>query len=253
MISAAFIVAVLIEILLPFVLAYLFIRRYRTKWTLFFIGVLTFIGSQVLHIPALQGITALFQSGALPTPPVAVVPYFNAVLLGLLAGLFEETARWVGYRLLKNRGNSWGAALTLGAGHGGIESILVGVTVLAGFIGSFGMIELSPLAWYDPLAGAVERIIAISLHITLSVMVWLSVSRRNLLWFAAAVLWHALLDFVAVLTVSFGLQMWAIEGVLSLFLVANLGLLYLIHRYAQRTAAPAEPADSPPAALQEGV
>lgn len=249
MITAGFIVAILIEIGLPFVLGYLFIRRYRTGWFLFFVGVLTFIGSQVLHIPALQGLTALFQNGTLPTPPVTILPYFNAVLLGLLAGLFEETARWVGYRVLKQRADSWGAALTLGAGHGGIESILVGVTVLAGLINSFGMIELAPLSWYDPLAGAVERIIALSLHITLSVMVWLSVSRRNAWWFVAAVLWHALLDFAAVLMVSFGWSTWAIEGMLALFLPVNLALLYLMHRYARRTEAPAESA----ATVEEGA
>lgn len=249
MITVGFIVAILIEIGLPFLLGYLFIRRYRTGWFLFFVGVLTFIGSQVLHIPAVQGITALFRSGTLPTPPAAVVPYFDGVLLGLLAGLFEETARWVGYRVLKKRADSWGAALTLGAGHGGIESILVGLTVLAGLVVNFGMIELAPLAWYDPLAGAVERIIAISLHLTLSVMVWLSVSRRNAWWYVAAVLWHALLDFVAVVGVRFGWSTWTIEGVLALFLPINLLLLYLFHRYARRTEAPAVPE----AAVEEGV
>ena len=250
MLNAALIAAIVIEIGLPFLLGVWLIRRYRTGWFLFLVGVLTFIGSQVLHLPAVYGLTALFQTGALPTPPPAVLPYFNAVLLGLLAGLFEETARWVGYRLLKDRGNSWGAALTLGAGHGGVESILVGVSVLVSFISNPGMLALSPLAWYDPLAGALERIIAISLHITLSVMVWLAVSRRRWLWFAAAVLWHAALDFVAVLLSGMGAGMWAIEGALSLFLVVNLVLLAVMHRYARRTGAPVE---AVPAALEEGV
>lgn len=253
MIYAAFVIAVLIEIGLPFGLAVWFTRRFKTGWLLVLVGVLTFIGSQVVHIPLLMGFTALFQKGILPTPPASWNPWFNAVFLGLAAGLCEETARWVGYKIVRQRGKPFGAALTMGIGHGGIESVFVGVAVLANMVvmllsaaGKGAVVGLSALQsaqaaaalqstpWHLPLAGGVERILAISLHLTLSVLVWKAVVNRNAGWYVLAVLWHALVDFTAVLMTGWGLSAWQMEGVIGLFGIVNLIALVLMCRQAKR-------------------
>ena len=93
MILVTSIIGVLGMILLPIVLGFWLVRKFKLSWKLFFAGALTFIASQVLHIPFLYGLTALFANGILPSPPAAWNTIFNAVLLGLLAGIFEETAR----------------------------------------------------------------------------------------------------------------------------------------------------------------
>ena len=194
-------------------------------------------------------------------------PTFNAILLGLLAGLFEETARWVGYKLLKKQGNSFGAALTLGAGHGGVEAVAVGVTVLATLVSmlalrSMGSANLpvpqDQLAlaqqqmaayfatpWYLPLAGAIERIGALALHISLSVMVWLSFSRRNALWFWGAVLYHALVDGLVVLASSFGANIWLLELLTLVVAFSGLFVVLRIGKRQEQIMQVAEPVGAP--------
>jgi uncharacterized membrane protein YhfC len=49
-----------------------------------------------------------------------------AGFLGLSAGFFEESARYVVYRWWARDARTWSQGLMLGAGHGGIESILLG-------------------------------------------------------------------------------------------------------------------------------
>jgi uncharacterized membrane protein YhfC len=227
-------IAILIEIGLPIALAIWATRRFRTSWKLVGIGVLTFIGSQVVHIPLLYGLTALFQQGILPTPPMQYQLAFNAVVLGLAAGICEETARWIGYRALKDKARRFAASITLGIGHGGIESALfVGASVLASFIymlvlrsGDPQMLNPQVAAyfstpWYLPLVGALERVMAIVLHITLSVIVWLSIVKKNGWIFWGAVLYHALVDGLTVAMSGLGMSNFAIEGALGVFTILN--------------------------------
>ncbi len=248
-----FLIAGTFNVVFPLILGWWIIKKKGTNWKLFGIGVLTFIGSQIFHLPAVSGLTKAFSTGLLPHVSIGFAPYFNAIVLGLLAGIFEETARWIGYKLLKKKGDSFGAALTLGAGHGGIEAIIIGAIVLATLISMLalqssetalsalpsGQTELARLqvqaywatAWHLPLAGAVERIAALGLHISLSVMVWLSISFRKPIWFWLAVLYHAVVDGLAVLAISFGLHVWLIEAGLILI---SFSMLYLILRTAKR-------------------
>jgi uncharacterized membrane protein YhfC len=244
MLAAMYVVAILVEIGLPIGLALVFLRRYRLGWGLVGVGVLTFIGSQVVHIPLLYGITYLFQTGILPPPPTWTRSFFNPVLLGLLAGLCEETARWVGYRILKQKANSWGAALTLGAGHGGVESIVIGILVLVNFTlvvaaGSNGSAQLgiSPAIvkafwqtpWNLPLAGAIERISTVTLHIFLSVLVWKAVSKGNAWWYIGAVLYHALVDGVSVYFSQLGWSAWNLEALIFGFTIVSLAGLWWVN------------------------
>ena len=56
-------------------------HRLGMPWRLYVVGALTFIASQVVHIPLLVGITALFSQQVLPSPPAQWLLPFNAVLL----------------------------------------------------------------------------------------------------------------------------------------------------------------------------
>lgn len=248
-----FLVAGIFNVVFPLVLGWWIIRKKGTNWKLFGVGVLTFIGSQIFHLPVVSGLTKAFSTGLLPHVSIGFAPYFNAIVLGLLAGIFEETARWIGYKILKKKGDSFGAGLTLGAGHGGIEAIIIGVSVLATLISMLalqnadaaisalpsGQAELArqqaqafwATDWYLPLAGALERILALGLHISLSVMVWLAISFRKPIWFWLAILYHAIVDGLAVLTMSFGLNVWLIEAILFLI---SFSMLYIILTTAKR-------------------
>ena len=83
-------------LLIPIVLAIFIHRRTGASWRFFFIGTATFILSQVLHIPFnwLVGQTGLLPDSLDTTANLLI----TATFLGLSAGFFEETARYLAYR-----------------------------------------------------------------------------------------------------------------------------------------------------------
>lgn len=243
------IAAIIVEIGLPMLLAVLIIKKFKVSWIVVLTGVLTFIGSQVVHIPLLQ-LPALLQKLGVPVAQPQEWPIvWYAVFLGFMAGICEETARWVGYKILKGKASSYKSAFAAGIGHGGVESVIVGVLVLVNLIfflvfnpeamlasgeaeGTVQMlISQSAQFWTSPwhlaLAGAFERVIAISAHLFMSVLVWKSVQQKSWLWFLAAVAFHALLDFCAVYFSSFGLTAWQLELSITIFLVVDVIFLVL--------------------------
>jgi len=247
MLSFGFISAILIEILLPFALGIWFVRKFGASWKIFGVGVLTFIASQIVHFPILYGLNFVMP-GIAASLPATAVSLINALILGLAAGICEETARWVGFRLLKSRAKSVGASLMAGAGHGGVESIIIGLVVLVNYAvfmivssgkgEQFGlplemqmsmaqqMYAYASMPWWMPLIGALERVFAISLHLALSFMVWQAFKNRSWRWFIAAVLWHTFVDAAAVLMSTYQFNVLVLEGVIGLLAAAN--VVYLI-------------------------
>ena len=252
MIDVAFVVTILGEIALPFGIFLWLKKRYGVKWMLFGVGVLTFIGSQVLHIPLLGVFSQMLRYQMPPYDASYTAIFLEAGLLGLLAGLCEETARLVGYWILKDRAKTFGSALTLGIGHGGIESIAVGISVLFTFVTSLMALHSNqPVAgttpqsaaaifaypWYVPLVSLFERLTAVSLHLTLSVMVWQAVTRRAWGWYVGAVVYHALVDALAVALLQLGGSTYLLEGILGVLMLVNLWALYRVHRREEKGTA----------------
>ena len=207
-------VAAAAMILLPIVLAVAIVRGLGTPARLVLWGAATFLLAQALRLPLLQGLTAAFQSGTLPAPDPAYHAAFNVAVLSLTAGLFEEGARFLAYRYAVPDARSWNAAVTLGAGHGGIESILLGGLMGIEFVsmatlgapGAAAQYGLGPeeqarlageaarywaLPWYMPLLGAAERVFSLCFHLTMAVVVLRAVVRRNPAWLIAAIGAHA--------------------------------------------------------------
>jgi uncharacterized membrane protein YhfC len=252
MINAAFVLAILGEMALPIGIMLWLKRRYGVKWMLFGVGVLTFIASQVVHIPLLRVITPILKFRIPPYDVSFPAILLEACVLGLAAGLCEETARLVGYWLLKGRAKTFASALALGAGHGGIESIGVGIALLFTFVANLlalrnnqpvgGITPQSAAAmfaypWYVPLVSLFERFTAVSLHITLSAMVWQAVTRRAWGWYLGAVLYHALVDAMAVALPQLGFSTYLLEGILGVLMLANLAALYLVYRRGKKATA----------------
>lgn len=228
---------------MPLVLGVYLVRKYQVEWGLFATGALIFIGAQVLHIPfniyvlapVLERIDIQLRSGLLAT----------ALLLGLSAGLFEELARYLGFRYwLKDR-RSWRQALMVGAGHGGVESILLGLLVIYGLIQALALrgadlsqvlpadqIALAEIQlqafwsapWYDAILGAVERAATICFHLSASLLVARAFTHRSLLWLLLAIGWHTLVDALAV----FGIQTWGIYWTEAAIVLVGLASLVLV-------------------------
>jgi uncharacterized membrane protein YhfC len=239
MLTAAYIVSFLGMMVLPIVLWVYFTRSFKLSRKLLLAGALTFIASQVLHIPLVLGINSFLQN-----LPLLV----NAILLGLLAGIFEETARYILFKYILKNTTSWKEGVLVGLGHGGIEAILIGVFAAVTFVNMivYRNIDLSTVPsipadqlelarqqveaywsapWSMALMGFVERIFAICLHVSLSVMVLYAIVYRRTVWFWLALLWHAFVDAVAVY-VGQEVGILAVEGLVAVFAIISLWIVW---------------------------
>jgi ABC-2 type transport system permease protein len=223
-------VSVFLMIILPVLLAASLRRISSAPWLLFGIGSLTFVLSQVIHLPLNAWLADL---GLLPGTVTAQPPILQTALLaGLTAGLCEELMRAAGFAVVRKVRPLWMRlqdAVMLGLGHGGIESMIFGGVLTAATVSSLlpligadlHGLGLSPdrlealRAQLDTLAAnpwhsaipLLERIIAISAHIVFSLMVWKAFMgaglRRNGFYLPLAVLYHAGVDFAAVYGAQF--------------------------------------------------
>jgi uncharacterized membrane protein YhfC len=156
--------------------------------------------------------------------------YNNLILYmlygGFAAGLFEETARLLGFKfLLKVREKeSPDTGISYGLGHGGIEAVLLGglavvssmVTAIMLNSGALGSIasalkgdqltafnqQISNLVNANSflfLATGIERISAIMIQIGLSLFVFKAVKEKKWLFYVYAILLHAGIDMFAIL------------------------------------------------------
>ena len=169
----------------------------------------------------------------------------GAVALGLSSGVFEESARYIVYRTRLKESHTWEEGLMYGAGHGGIEAILLGVLSINAIMlllaienGSFDVStlpeaaqtqigQLLTLPTYQLLFPALERAFAIMLHLSLSIIVLQVFVRGRLLWLFFAIGWHALANALAV----FGLATWgpaAAEALIGVVALVSLGILFAL-------------------------
>lgn len=239
-------------ILIPVFLGFYLTRHFQLGWRLWLIGAAGFILSQVGHIPFNGLLNAIFLNGILPAEWVQNA-IGQAVVGGLSAGLWEELTRAGVYKWWAKDARSWGKGLLLGAGHGGIESIILAGIVLVTFfyMTSIRGMDLSAIVpaeqvdlarqqidtywsvpWSISILGAVERVLTIPCHIAFSILVLQAFIRNRRWWVGAAVFMHALMDAAVV---YFGItwqgQPWspyALEGVLAVFTVISLVLIFVL-------------------------
>jgi len=263
----------LLMIALPLGLASVLARRRQVDWGLFGMGAATFVGSQLLHIPFNLLVE---RAGWLPADLSVIVNLLVVSLfLGLSAGFFEEVARYLTYRFWARDARRWRAGLMLGAGHGGIEAMILGLLALVNTVALFGMrdgyftalvpAEQFPLAqaqaqalldgaWYDALLAPAERLFALAAHLSLSLLVMEGFIRgRQGRWLAVAIAWHALLDALVVFT-TVRWDIYVAEGVLAVFALACVGIIFLLRRPVQAANVQApEPGPAPEPAVIEAV
>ncbi len=247
MLTAAYLLNVLGMIVLPILLAFYVTRKFGLPWKLIFAGGLTFIVSQIFHIPFLYGLTAMFTNGILPAIPQAWASLFNAIVLGLLAGIFEETARWILFRFILKDAKTWEQGVVVGTGYGGTEAVILGalatvqvasmIAMRSADLTAFGVppeqLELArqQLAefWSTPIymafMGLIERIFAICLQISLTIMVLYSVAYKKPVWFWIALLWHAFVDALTVFLMP-TIGVLGVEAVIGVCALISLMVLF---------------------------
>ncbi len=211
-------------------------RTRRAKLTPFFAGALVFVVfaqvlEALLHSVCLMGDNAVARA-------INGNPYLYMLYGAFAAGIFEETGRFLAFKLLltKWRFPERDTAVTYGIGHGGAESVLLAsvtyvlFVVLALYANRGNYAAATALARGDAAALAqllgqlgqltpavvalsmLERAGAIILHIALSCFVFLAArDKTQWTWFPFAVALHAIVDMPAALLQRGMLPQWAAE------------------------------------------
>jgi uncharacterized membrane protein YhfC len=219
-----FVAAIAVELLAPVVLVAGVVRR-GGSWRYVFLGAAVMLVFQgILRVPAMLALQAQpsFQ-GTLKESPGAL--WLFLLFAAFTAGLFEEGGRWLALRfVVPPQQRTHSTALAMGAGHGGIESIAIGLVALASFI-VYLLSALSPQTLsevganvdeiqrqfsaqtWQPLLGAWERLSALAIQVGLSVMV-LQAFLRGARWWWLALGAHTLVDFTAVGLLQLAVPAW---------------------------------------------
>jgi uncharacterized membrane protein YhfC len=238
-------------IAMPIVLGIILTEKFHLGWRLWLIGAATFILSQVFHIPFNTWVLNPILLRLQPALQGNLGKLVIALLLGLSAGVFEETARYAMYRWWAKDARSWHKGILAGAGHGGIEAIILGLLVLLAYLNlmAYRNVDLSKLnltldqlsiarqqiqaywnaPWFATLLGAVERAFTIPFHIAASVMVLQVFTRRpgrqQIGWLGLAILYHTLMDG-SIVYVAGRWGGFAAEAVLAATVVLDLLIIF---------------------------
>jgi uncharacterized membrane protein YhfC len=237
-------------IVMPVVLAICLTRQWKLGGRIWWIGVATFILSQVGHIPFNWGISKLLnQTGMVAWSPTTQL-IFNAVFLGLSAGIFEEGMRYLVLRWWAKDVRSWRKGVLFGTGHGGVEAIILGAFVLYGFFqmaalrntdlskvipaNQIALVQIQVttywnLTWYGSLLGALERFFAIPTQIVLAVMVMQAFTRKHMHWLFLAIGYHALSDASAIISVKYLGTYWT-EAIICGFAILSVILIFKLRQ-----------------------
>ena len=228
-------------VVIPLVLL-LYYRKKGADILPFFIGCAVFVAFALI-------LESLVHNIVLKVLPVGEKIMASTLLYalygGLAAGVFEETGRLLAFKtVLKKRLGNDKNALMYGAGHGGCEAVLLlsatyASYIVMGIMLNMGLADkltagltgdtlapmetvfaaISAITPFTCLLAILERCVAITTHISLSVLVWFAAKKPGKGWlYPLAILLHAVLDGVLVILAAH-LPVAAVEGCLVLMAV----------------------------------
>ena len=238
----------LLMVVLPIGLAAYFISKFKSDWRLWWIGGAVFVLSQVGHIPFNYYSSLFLNKTNLVNWSLISRSIFNAFFLGLSAGLWEEGARYVAFRWWVGKAKSWSKGIQLGVGHGGFESMILGLLVLYTIIQmvvvkNMDISALIPadqlptttrsiaaywaMPWYDVLLGFIERVLTLPIQIALSVIMLQIFIRKKIIWIWVAILFHTIVDATAVLFMTFS-NIYFTEMAVAFFSAISIGIIIFL-------------------------
>ena len=235
-------------LILPTVLCIWWLKTRHEKFTSVLTGAMTFLIFALVLESTVHSIVFLVFPGLRDN----VVTY---MLYGaLMAGIFEETGRFLAYKLVLKKRTNRETAISYGIGHGGFEAVYIlaatGINnfVYAGIInaGQFPALldqlkaagqDTSPIESLPEQLAAfgiadiglpiLERVFAVMFHIALSILVFYAVKNGKIWMYFLAVILHALLDAPAALYQQGVIGIAATEVCLALFSIVTFVIIYV--------------------------
>ncbi len=241
-----------VSLILPLAFAAAYALRHKKQgiWSAWLLGALGFFVPQILiRLPILSGLSQLSGFAAFAQTHPALYGFG----LAFTAGLFELAGRYAVARCLK-KNLTYRRALAAGLGHGGIEAILItGLAYLSNVVflvmlqtGGFDAVltqtgdasqllatrdALMNTPWAMFLLAGYERLLAMTCHVAMSMMVCYGVhTNRVLPWTLGCLAVHTCMDFIASISlfIGRGLTLAAAYTIIYILLTAITVLSILI-------------------------
>ena len=246
-------ISLLFGIAIPLGLFIFYRKKYDCKIKPFITGCITFLVfaivlESICHAIILAGGRQEF---------IMARPLLYGLYGGLMAGLFEETGRFLAFKtVLKDSHDTDNTALMYGAGHGGFEVFYIlfassiSNIVMAAMINSGNtqlltasltgdklsamqqlidtLVTTKPLAY---CAGIIERLPAVAFHISLSLIVWFAAKNKEKWYlYPLAIILHLVLDAATATLAAYKVNVVLIEAFIYVFAIAIIFLALKIWR-----------------------
>jgi uncharacterized membrane protein YhfC len=184
-------------------------RKFNLGWRLFFIGGATYLGAQLISIVLAGSVQNQIQNIA----PSLIEQILLTLLFLIILMSIEESIRYAMYRWWARDVRSWAEGLLVGAGHGGVEVILIGVIALVTIVQLIPLrhADLSTVVsadqlqqatnyvtgfwskpWYNVLSDAVRSGLMLPVQLGCSLLVLQVFLRKHYRWLFFAIGWHTL-------------------------------------------------------------
>jgi uncharacterized membrane protein YhfC len=268
MVIAMSIVSVIIAVVVPVALAAYTTRRFKLTWTLVLYGAMAFVFANLVNGFLLNGLGSFIENGKFAWTSDAWFPFAYPLVIGIVTGLLEQGANWLAFKLSGDKGESWGPALGVGLGHGGMVGVLVGTQLglsifqvitlqtqgvealtasgVDAATAATALASLKTTPWYIPLASGVDILLTLVIQVTAAVLTWFTFRKLGWKWFAAAVGLQAVASAIAMITYYAGFSVWASEGVTFLVAAVCVYILYLVKtRVVDKMPAPVVVVETP--------
>lgn len=235
-------------LILPTVLCIWWLKTRHEKFTSVLTGAMTFLIFALVLESTVHSIVFMVFPGIRDN----VVAY---MLYGaLMAGIFEETGRFLAYKLVLKKRTNRETSISYGIGHGGFEAMYILVVTGINNItyaclinaGQFQTVldqlkeagqdtsaleglpeQLAAFGIADIGLPILERVFAVMFHIALSILVFYAVKNGKIWMYFLTVILHALLDAPAALYQQEVIGIAATEVCLALFSIVTFVIIYV--------------------------
>ncbi len=204
LLSVAISIALVVTIALPIAAVIWLNKKRQVSWRVILYGALAYFIVQILMVFLFGGFTSLVEKGDFNLSDRGLKTLQLAISV-IFAGALGVFVRWAGMKYVKEDLDNLKSAYGIGVGYGGIESLIgVGLPLLMTFITMLRhtnldiastpldgemtaqIISLWEIKPFVPLAGSVERLAAMIMHITVTVLVLQVFTHKRTPWLAAA-------------------------------------------------------------------
>ena len=245
----AIIVSLLVTLYLPLGASLWLTKHLGVTWRMIIYGVMGYLIAQILTTLGLRGSTTLLENANIATSEQSF--FILQVLISIfLAALFGVLIRWGGMKFLNESLDNLESSYGVGVGYGGAESImLVGLPLLTTFISMLLNMNPDPqttalepevilqlealwqVPFYVPLVASIERIAALVMHITVTILILQVFIRKSYAWLAAAFGLESLVNGIIAGLSQVGLLYGWVILISIIMMVGNLYFLYRLRAF----------------------